>query len=83
MNVEALKKELHSYIEKADNRFLKMMYALAKNYQEEETIVVGYEVDGTPITKETLINEVREASEQVKSGNYISQEDLDKEVENW
>ena len=83
MNKEAIKKELHSYIEKADNRFLKMMYALAKNYQDEDTIIVGYEVDGTPITKETLINEVREASEQVKSGKYISQEDLDKEVENW
>lgn len=83
MNVEALKKELHSYIEKADNRFLRMMYALAKNYQDEETIVEGYEADGTPITKKAIVNEAREASKQVKSGNYTSQEDLEKEVKNW
>ncbi len=83
MNTAALKKELHSYIEKADNRFLKMVYALAKSYEDEEVIVVGYEADGTPITKETLIEEAREASAQVKSGNYTTQEDLEKDVENW
>ncbi len=83
MNTAALKKELHSYIEKADNRFLKMVYALAKSYEDEEAIVVGYEVDGTSITKEALIKEAREASAQVKAGNYITQEDLEKKVENW
>ncbi len=83
MNTAALKKELHSYIEKADERFLKMVHALAKSYEDEEAIVVGYEADGSPITKETLINEAREASAQVKSGNYITQEDLEKEVNNW
>jgi hypothetical protein len=82
MNTEALKKELHNYIEKADTRFLKMVHALAKSYKDEEDIV-GYEIDGTPITKEVLIKEAREASAQVKSGNYISQEDLEKEVKNW
>jgi KaiC/GvpD/RAD55 family RecA-like ATPase len=80
MNTAELKKELHNYIEKADERFLKMIHALAKSYEDEEAIVVGYESDGTPITKETLVNEVREASAQVKSGNYMTQEDLEKEV---
>ncbi|MGF1587276.1 MAG: hypothetical protein ACFCUM_18295 [Bacteroidales bacterium] len=83
MNTEELKKELHNFIEKADNRFLKMVHAMAKSYEDEEAIVVGYEVDGTPITKEELINEAREASAQVKSGNYITQEDLEKDVKNW
>jgi hypothetical protein len=82
MNITALKKELHSYIEKADERFLKMVHALAKSYEDEEDIV-GYEADGNPITKETLKKETREASAQVKSGNYITQEDLEKEIKNW
>lgn len=43
----------------------------------------GYEVDGTPITQEALLKEAREASAQIKSGNYITQEDLEKEVKNW
>lgn len=83
MNSEELKKELHNFIEKADNRFLKMVHAMAKSYEDEEALIVGYEVDGTPMTKETLINEAREASAQVKSGNYITQEDLENEMKNW
>jgi len=83
MNSAALKKELHSYIEKADNKFLKMVHALAKSYEDDEDIVVGYEVDGTPISKETIVKEAREASAQVKSGNYITQENLENEVKNW
>lgn len=83
MNSEELKKELHNFIEKADHRFLKMVHSMAKSYEDEEALVVGYEVDGTPITKGTLINEAREASAQVKSGNYITQEDMEKEVKNW
>ena len=72
MNTAALKKELHSYIEKANERFLKMVSTLAKSYEDEEDIV-GYEADGSPITKEALIKEARESSAQVKSGNYITQ----------
>jgi hypothetical protein len=42
---------------------------LLKSYEDDEAIV-GYEADGTPITKETLIKEAREATGQVKSGNH-------------
>lgn len=83
MGTAEIKREVQRYIDKADDKFLKMVHALAKSYEDEETIVVGYEVDGTPITKETLKKEAREASAQVKSGNYVTQEDMEKEVENW
>ena len=81
MGTAELRKELHSYIDKADEGFLKMVYAISKDH--EKAIVVGYEVDGTPITQEGLIKQAREASAQVKAGNYITQEDLEKEMENW
>lgn len=83
MGTAEIRKEVQSYIDKADDRFLKMVHALAKSYEDEEAIVVGYEVDGTPITKEALIKEAREASARVEAGDYITQEDLEKEVENW
>jgi len=81
MGTAELRKEVQSYIEKADKGFLKKVYALSKEH--EKTIVVGYEVNGTPITQEDLIKQAREASAQVKAGNYITQEDLEKEMENW
>jgi hypothetical protein len=81
MGTAELRKELHSYIDKADEEFLKMVYAMSKEYDQSD--VVGYKVDGTPITQEDIKERVKEASARVKAGNYITQEDLEKEMENW
>lgn len=81
MGVQKLREELHNYINKADETFLKMVYAMSKEYKRSD--IVGYEVDGTPITKENLIERVRSASKRVKSGDFITQEEIEKEIENW
>ena len=81
MGVPELRKELLDYINQADERFLKMVYAMSKEYRKPA--VVGYNVDGSPITKEDLVKRVTSASKRVKSGDFVSQEDVEKEVENW
>jgi predicted ribonuclease YlaK len=81
MGTAELRKDLHIYIDKADDKFLRMVHALRKEY--EGTDAVGYKVDGTPITKEDVRKRVKAASARVKAGDYISQEDLEKEVEGW
>jgi len=81
MGVQKLREELHDYINHADERFLKMVYAMSKEYNE--TAIVGYHVDGSPISKETLVKRAKAASERVKSGDFITQEDVEREVENW
>ncbi len=80
MGVQKLREELHDYIDRADERFLKMVYAMSKEYNE--LTVIGYNVDGSPITNESLVKRVKAASQRVKSGDYITQEEMDKEVEN-
>lgn len=82
MGTAELRKEVHSYIDRADDRFLKMVNALAKSYEEEE-VIVGYRTDGTPITPQDLKERVKAASKRVKSGQYITQEELEKGIENW
>jgi hypothetical protein len=77
----ALRKEVQQYIKRADDRFLKMVYAMSKEY--ESTLIVGYTAQGAPITKSDLKERVKAASKRVKSGDYIPQEDIEKEVENW
>ena len=81
MNTSQIKKELHSYIENADDKFLKMVYAMSKEYAKDD--VVGYKTDGTPITPQDLKNRVTAASKRVKSGQYITQEEMEKEIDNW
>ena len=81
MGVAELKEELHNYIDHADERFLKMVYAMSREYKAP--VVIGYKVDGTPLTRKELAQRVTSASKRVKSGNFISQEEVEKEVENW
>ena len=81
MGIQKLREELHEYINHADERFLKMVYAMSKKYNE--TTIVGYNVDGSEISKESLVKRAKAASKRVKSGDFLTQEELDKEVENW
>ena len=81
MGVTELKEELHNYIDHADERFLKMVYAMSREYKA--SILIGYNVDGTSITPKELAQRVTSASKRVKSGKFITQEDVEKEVENW
>ncbi|MEZ5071937.1 MAG: hypothetical protein R2751_13500 [Bacteroidales bacterium] len=81
MGTAELRKDLHHYIDKADEKFLRMVHAMRKEYEGID--VVGYQVDGTPITQEDARERVKAASARVKAGDYITQEDLEKEVEGW
>jgi hypothetical protein len=81
MGVPELRNELHDFINHADERFLKMVYAMCKEYKKP--VIVGYNSDGSPITKQDLRNRVKSASKRVKSGDFLTQEEVEKEVGNW
>jgi hypothetical protein len=81
MGVQKLREELHDYINQADERFLKMVYAMSKEYKESD--IVGYNANGSPITKKSLVRRAKSASQRVKSGDFITQEEVEKEIENW
>ena len=81
MGTAELRKVLHSYIDHADETFLKMVHAMSKEYTKSE--IAGYNVDGSQITRNDLKDRVKAASKRVKSGCYISQEEVEKELKNW
>ncbi|MBN2639672.1 MAG: hypothetical protein JXR65_11380 [Bacteroidales bacterium] len=56
--------------------------AISKEYKKQPA-VVGYNIDGSTITKENLGERVKAASRRVKSGDFITQEEVEKEIENW
>mgnify|MGYP003667937218 FL=1 len=49
----------------------------------EEELIVGYTAKGYPLTKKDYNLRLEEAERQIASGEFISQEDLEKETENW
>lgn len=49
----------------------------------DKEMIVGYTTDGKPLTKQSYNARLLLAEEQIASEKVISQEDLEKEVENW
>ncbi len=68
-------------VKNADNRFLKLVKALAESYHEDD--IVSYTVEGQPLTKSEYRQELLDAETEIERGEYTTQEDLEKESENW
>ncbi len=49
----------------------------------DKEMVVGYTVEGKPLTKEAYNKRLQKAEAQIQSGNYLTQEEIEKESENW
>lgn len=49
----------------------------------ENEMIVGYTVDGKPLTKKEYNLRLAIAEKQIENGEIISQEDLEKESESW
>lgn len=79
MNTSKIKKELHQYIDKGDDRFLRLVHAVAINYEND----VDYTLPGSPMDVDSYKTRIRNAQERVKAGYYTTQEDLEKEMEQW
>ncbi len=84
MSVQTIKQSIHEMIDKINNEDLLQAYLkiIEVGFEKEEGIV-GYTTKGTPLTKEELVKKAKGASARVKSGDYISQEDLENQSESW
>ena len=49
----------------------------------DKEMVVAYTAKGIPLTKEDYNKRLQKAEQQLLSGEFISQEELEKESENW
>ena len=78
MGIVQIKEALYHYIERADVRLLKMLYAVAKEYTEE-----NYTRAGEPMSEETLKSRIAAAKSRIKAGRFTTQEDLEKEIKEW
>lgn len=75
-----LKSDLHKLIDSIDDtNVLKAVHTILSRQDE----VIGYTVKGVPITASDLRKKVKEASQRVKSGNFVSHSDLKKQIAKW
>ncbi|MGL2994580.1 hypothetical protein [Flavobacterium sp. TSSA_36] len=81
MGALELRDSVLEYINMADERLLKVVKAVIESYQEND--IVAHTIDGEPLTRRTYKEELQEAKAEIKRGEYTSQEDLEKELNNW
>lgn len=82
MTAATLRKEVQQYINYADERFLRMVHSLAKEYAKKDNTVVSYHV-GKSVKRSHLLAELKEAEQQIERGEYITIDQLEKESETW
>jgi hypothetical protein len=80
MNTVQIRQELHKYIEAGDDRFLRIVHAIATSYTSSDE---DFTVPGPPMDVEAYKKRIRNAKERVKAGYYTTQKDLEKEMEQW
>ena len=83
MSDTQVRQQLHKFIDLADERMIRAMYAMLKNYLQEDEGIVAFTVDGKPLTKQDVLASITDAISEVENGKGLSTEDIRKAKENW
>jgi hypothetical protein len=94
MGLPELKQKIHNQVENADERILSIVSSVFDNYMTDLEIVVttndsvsepivAYDVSGKSLTLKQYNEEIDKALDDFENGRYISQEDLEKEIDSW
>ncbi|KDN54484.1 hypothetical protein [Flavobacterium seoulense] len=94
MGVAELKHKIQMQIENADERLLRIVSSVFDNYLEDTAFtdnqnnivsepIVAYDSTGKPLTLNQYNQEIDKGIEDFKNGRFISQEDLENEIDSW
>ncbi|MEM9261098.1 MAG: hypothetical protein AAGA62_15755 [Bacteroidota bacterium] len=84
MSTIDMRTESQQILERIDERFLAAVYALLRTYDEpSQEPIVGYEIDGTPVTASRFLQQADEAMAAVDRGEYTTIEELEEESKKW
>ena len=95
MSLTQIREELHQRIDLADEHLLMMVYDVMTELDQEEEeeeedaelaqIIAKHDQDGPwkQMTEEELMEDLKESIAEIRRGEYISIEDLEKEMEQW
>jgi len=92
MSIEKMKEVLHLRIEQGDERMLRVIYAVTdaldattegEEITDEMIMAIPPSPDWKPMTKAELKAELDEAKAQIERGEFITIDELEKEMQEW
>lgn len=78
MGIAELKNKIHQQIENSDEKILIQIAKLL-----ETNAIISYDLNGNALNLEQYNNLIDKGIEDIKNGNFISQKDLEKEIQSW
>jgi len=79
MNIQSIKLDLvQKLLAVKDELVLKKINRIL-----DKEIIVAYTIDGKPLTLKQYNKKLLTAEKQIKTGNFLSQEDLEKKSSKW
>lgn len=91
MGVDILKQQLLERIEQGDEQYIRILFAVSdaldkvadQEITDEMIMSIPPSPDWKPMTKQALISELKEAMAECERGEYLTLEELEKEMETW
>ena len=85
MSTAEKRETLRQKIDQLDEKFIEAIYAIVEAYEEkDEDPIIGYDIEGNPkrasVMKKIYNEQVKNA---IEKGEFITIEDLEKEMETW
>lgn len=80
MNALKIKDEINYYLDKADDHFLQLVHGMIK---ADQTSVVGYNTDGSVITRDDLIVRAERSEQDIKEGRVQGLKQVREETQDW
>ncbi len=81
MGALELKNNILEIINNADEQLLKVVKNVIDNYQDDE--VVAFSVNGNSLTRNQYKSELKNAIDEIKRGDFVTQENLETESKTW
>ena len=79
---ETLYKLEHLHLFDSNREALNAKYSLLKA-EKANRVIVGYTTQGHPLTKGDYNTRLEKAEKQIASGDFLTQDAMEKESENW
>lgn len=81
MNIQVEKRTLIEHLAKVQD--VAIITQIKEVLGISDDPIVGYEINGTPITKSELNQSLKEVRKRYRAGKYTTQKDLEKEIDDW
>ena len=77
MSAVELRNKIESYLDRADERVLKIVNSVFENYYQDET--VAFHPDGSKMSRKEYKTALDLAESQIEKGDYISVDEFEQE----